>query len=164
MHQVNDVEITPMQEDDIDGVCSLIELQGLIYDNSVDDYHDEFWNIQRKAFFQDAISNKNVLALIARDNGSKEIIGCGVGIISNDDPQCYWIRGKHYGYIRLMRVVSEFRGQGVGAAILAEIMKWFDENNIVDVQLHTSEESKGFYQRHGFHVGEGVEMWRDRPE
>ncbi len=159
---MSDCEIVRAQESDIDGICDLINAIGVTEGDHIADYNDSFWNDRARGFFTDALTNEKVLSIVARLDGT--VIGCGAAIMCDDDPQCYLIRGDYFGYIRYMRTAQEHRNQGIGKAILDELMKWFDENNVDDIQLHSSEKSLEFYEKHGFKIGVGIEMWRDKSQ
>lgn len=150
-------------QSDVSGICELIETVGIVDEDPRTDYSEPYWAQQRKEFFSGAIPNEKVLVVVARSEDSATILACGVGVICDDEPQCYWIQGNQFGYIRYMRTAEKYRNQGIGTAILNEIMKFFDDNGIVDVQLHASQKGQHFYAKHGFHIPVSIEMWRDPP-
>ena len=60
------------------------------------------------------------------------------------------------GRIGRMAVLREWRGSGVGGAMLAELMAEAKRRGMPEVYLHSQSHAKAFYERHGFAV-EGEE-------
>jgi len=60
------------------------------------------------------------------------------------------------GRIGRMAVLREWRGSGVGGAMLAELMAEARRRGMPEVYLHSQSHAKAFYERHGFAV-EGEE-------
>jgi predicted GNAT family N-acyltransferase len=56
------------------------------------------------------------------------------------------------GRIGRMAVVSEWRGRGVGGAILQSLLDAARERGYADLKLHAQTHAIGFYVRHGFAV------------
>jgi len=56
------------------------------------------------------------------------------------------------GHIGRMAVLSNFRHQGVGSAMLKELLKLARHNGITEVMLDAQTSAIGFYQQHGFSV------------
>jgi predicted GNAT family N-acyltransferase len=54
-------------------------------------------------------------------------------------------------------VLAAWRGQGVGGALLAELMRIARERGLAEVVLNAQVPAIGFYSRHGFAV-EGAEF------
>jgi len=55
------------------------------------------------------------------------------------------------GHIGRMAVVPEWRHQGVGSAMLRELLVIAQQWNLTRVFLHAQTSATGFYERHGFH-------------
>lgn len=62
------------------------------------------------------------------------------------------------GRIGRMAVLPEWRGSGVGGAMLAELMAEAKRRGMPEVYLHSQSHAKAFYERHGFAV-EGDEYF-----
>jgi GNAT superfamily N-acetyltransferase len=56
------------------------------------------------------------------------------------------------GQIRYMAVQPDWRGRGVGAAILSALEAMAVENGMGRIELDAREEAVGFYRRHGYEV------------
>lgn len=54
------------------------------------------------------------------------------------------------GQIGRMAVVADWRGRGVGAALLTALLDQARQNGLQEVRLHAQHHAVGFYQRHGF--------------
>jgi len=55
------------------------------------------------------------------------------------------------GHIGRMAVVPEWRHQGVGSAMLRELIQMARQWKLPRVFLHAQTSATGFYERHGFH-------------
>ena len=55
-----------------------------------------------------------------------------------------------WGYLGNMFVRERERNSGVGAELLAVLLRYADDNSLVRVVLNPSERSRPFYARHGF--------------
>lgn len=97
-------------------------------------------------------------AAVAYDSATESVVACGLGIIYDDLPQPWLPNGK-MGYIRWMSTTEDFRGYGVGELILNHLMNWFNENDVVRVQLHASDKAIEFYKQHGFEDTNYDNMW-----
>ena len=60
------------------------------------------------------------------------------------------------GRIGRMAVLAEWRGSGVGGAMLSELVAEARRRGMSEVYLHSQSHAKAFYERHGFAV-EGYE-------
>ncbi len=77
----------------------------------------------------------------------------------------FWVKNKGFivckksrlktGEISLIGVVDKFRGKGIGKALLASSLKWFDKEGFSKVRVRTqliNINSLNFYLSHGFYV------------
>lgn len=60
------------------------------------------------------------------------------------------------GHIGRMAVLREFRGRGVGSAILAKLVEAAALRGDREVQLSAQVHAVGFYRAHGFHAEGGI--------
>lgn len=67
-------------------------------------------------------------------------------------------RIKADGHIGRMAVLGQYRGQGVGSAILNALLEYAMANDYREVYLHAQCSAVGFYERHGFTVSSGEFM------
>ena len=61
------------------------------------------------------------------------------------------------GHVGRMAVLREWRGKGVGSALLTLLLRMAQESGHSTVRLHAQTHAQGFYARHGFAV-EGSEF------
>ena len=75
-----------------------------------------------------------------------------------DNKQCVGtgrlIKNGNLGKIGRMAVMPEFRGQGIGSAILTQLINTGRANGIEQFHLHAQVSARSFYQHHGF-IAEG---------
>ena len=90
------------------------------------------------------------LVLVAQDN--ERVIGYSLSEIKRITPGSK--RGK-YGYVDTMAITNSYRRAGIGDKMFAEVVKWFQSNDITRVEVQTASESVGansFWQKQGFTV------------
>jgi RimJ/RimL family protein N-acetyltransferase len=68
--------------------------------------------------------------LVAEKDG--EIIACGMGQIRLNK---HYYKEKCFGYIGLMSVKKEYRGNGYGGEIIKALQEWFKTKKIAEVKL-----------------------------
>ena len=57
---------------------------------------------------------------------------------------------EYYVYLTNFYVREEFRGEGIGARLLAAVLEWSESRRAERVILWPTERSRKFYLRHGF--------------
>ncbi|MFA4887197.1 MAG: GNAT family N-acetyltransferase [Candidatus Nanoarchaeia archaeon] len=62
----------------------------------------------------------------------KKVVGCGFGEIRKN---VEWGRSKRIGYIGLMFVEEEFRGNKIGKMLVDRLCEWFKERKVGDIRL-----------------------------
>ncbi|MGG1559613.1 GNAT family N-acetyltransferase [Geobacillus thermoleovorans] len=105
---------------------------------------------RQKQWLQQIMDDPGKLAIVAEHDG--EIIG------SLDFHNGHKLRTRHQGFFG-MSVKNGFRGQGIGAALLAALLDWAKENPLIEkVCLEVVADNTNairLYQKFGF-VEEGV--------
>jgi len=73
-------------------------------------------------------------------------------VIAHTDDNEYIATGRmlYDGHIGRMAVLPEFRSQGIGSAILNELVKIAKQQGLNEVFLHAQTSAIEFYQKHGF--------------
>ena len=87
------------------------------------------------ALINDAV---NTLVLVMTING--EVIGCGMGQIRKNE---HYYKDECFGYIGMMSIAHNYRGNGYGPLIIEELINWLKTKNVNEVQL------KAFAGNHG---------------
>lgn len=90
--------------------------------------------------------------------------------ISGNVTERFHPRAPHY-YLFAIGVLPQYKGQGLGTALISQILRTCDEENMPAYLENSKEENIGFYQGHGFKVVEEIQiassspplwlMWRD---
>jgi GNAT superfamily N-acetyltransferase len=121
------------------------------------DYHrqlDGFYSRREDAednfhmYLRDCMDASDCLAIVAVENG--RALGYSVSSISSHPPV---LEIEEYGLIRDMAVGSEYRGRGIGSALLMETLDWFSEKGIERIELHVAAGNpigNSFWSKHGF--------------
>jgi len=71
---------------------------------------------------------------------------------ANDDEYVATGRMLYDGHIGRMAVIPGFRSQGIGSAILNELIEIAEQQGLNEVFLHAQTSAVEFYQKHGFSV------------
>jgi len=66
------------------------------------------------------------------------------------------------GYVTNVYTRPEYRGQGIGAALLEQVTMWATGRDIELLFVWPSDESIGFYERAGFASGRDPLVWESR--
>ena len=69
---------------------------------------------------------------------SDEIVGCGYGLIKQNDSK---FSQKEHGYIGFIYVEKKYRGNGISKYIFDAIFGWLRSKNIIEVKLTVYEEN-----------------------
>ena len=98
------------------------------------------------------------LLVVVEDDG--KVIGCGFGQIRKN---AHYYQQEQFGYIGMMSVLENYRGQGLGGKIIEALFDFFRQKNIKEVKLQVVAGNEGAirsYEKMGFkdHL---LEMKRD---
>ena len=97
---------------------------------------------------KELLESKEVNFLVVE--AEKKIVGCGFGEIRKN---VEWARSKRIGYIGLMFVEEEFRGNKIGKMLVDRLCEWFKEKKVGDIRLKVLKKNIkaiSLYQRAGF--------------
>lgn len=92
----------------------------------------------------------------------ERLVACGAGIMSRRLPNP-WHPDGLAGYVQWMSTEEEFRGRGLGRAVLRAVLAWFEERGVDNVELHATPQGEALYRSEGFWRGIGGLPMRRRP-
>jgi len=136
----------------------VIELAKEMYDAIELGLETTGWEESAIDWLGDASKRGITEVAVAYDSATERVVASGIGIIYEDVPQPWLPNGK-MGYIRWMSTTEEFRGYGVGEQVLNHLMNWFNDNDVVRVNLHAPDKAIDFYRQHGFEDTNFDNMW-----
>jgi ribosomal protein S18 acetylase RimI-like enzyme len=96
------------------------------------------------------MKSEDGLVLVAGDKG--KVIGYSLSEIRRNSPG---LKREKYGYIDEMAVTANYQRRGIGEKMLADIMRWFQSNDIKRVELGTTTQNlvgNSFWQKQGFTI------------
>jgi len=96
------------------------------------------------------MKSEDGLVLVAGDKG--KVIGYSLSEIRRNSPG---LKREKYGYIDEMAVTANYQRRGIGEKMLADIMRWFQSNDIKRVELGTTTQNvvgNSFWQKQGFMI------------
>lgn len=111
------------------------------------DWHDDqltISDIRRRVFIEEQ-RVPEALEWDGQDEAARHVLGSVADIAP-----CATGRLLGSGQIGRMAVLPDYRGQGLGSAILAELLTMATEIGLREVFLHAQVHALAFYERHGF--------------
>ena len=131
------IKITKATSGDIVGIIEMIK-QICDYHCNFDRYYKsfaEYNNLEKEV--SGSLKDKNTIVLLAKLD--KKIIGYCVGGVDSAPNYAQKIK---IGYIYTVIISDEYRGKGIGGKILNELMKWFKQKNIKNIELEIDARNK----------------------
>lgn len=144
------IKITKATPEDMAGIIEMIK-QICDYHCSFDKYYKPFAkysNLEKEVL--GSLKDKNTIVLLAKVD--KKIIGYCVGGVGNAPSYAQKIK---IGYIYTVIINDEHRGKGVGKKILDELMKWFKNKKIKNIELEVDARNKlgiDFWKNNNFFI------------
>lgn len=96
------------------------------------------------------MKSEDGLVLVSGDKG--KVVGYSLSEIHRISPG---LKREKYGYIDEMAVTANYQRRGIGEKMLADIMRWFQSNDIKRVELGTTTQNvvgNSFWQKQGFMI------------
>ena len=97
-----------------------------------------------------AIINDTEKSLLVVVEDDRKVIGCGFGQIRDN---AHYYKQEQFGYIGMMSVLEDYRGQGLGGKILEALLDFFRQKNIKEAKLQVVAGNDGAirsYEKMGF--------------
>lgn len=108
------------------------------------------WEDACAAFLRETLAAGTAAAVVADDpEAPGRLVACGVGTIDRRLPAPRNPDGLH-GYIASMVTEPAWRGRGLAAGIVEELLAWLGERGVYRVDLHASRDGEPIYRRLGF--------------
>ncbi len=159
-------ELSPLvrsaRPDDAAEVARLAELMYRSLGLGVDDDAWNRWRLGAEAAVRTRLGEA-LTVVVAEDPGvSGRLVACGAGAISERLPSPAH-RSARVGYVQWMSTEPEFRGRGLGRAVLGAVLAWFEAHEVDNVELHASADGEALYRSEGFWEGSTALALRRRP-
>lgn len=125
---------------------SLVVLRAQMFDDMGVRTPDDRWKENCRVWFRGALTNPEILVLVAEENGS--VVASGMAELAHGapGPTCPNGRTVHVSNVVTM---AAFRGQGHGSGIMNALVDWASE--VADrAELHASHDGLALYRRLGF--------------
>jgi GNAT superfamily N-acetyltransferase len=117
------------------------------------------WEAVREAsreYFVDALPSGKHCGVVAEADGI--VVGCGGVVFMERPPYQGNLLGRE-AYLMNMYTLPEWRGKGIGAAIVAELLRCAREAGAKRVSLDAEQNARRLYAKAGFHGNvEGMEI------
>jgi ribosomal protein S18 acetylase RimI-like enzyme len=144
------IKIVKAEEHHIPDICKLW-LEFMRYSEDIDPIfapRDGITPVFVNEYLRPAMTSDSSLVLVALDR--KKVFGYSYSIIQ--EPSNLNKR-KRYGRILDLFVTKNYRRQGIGEKMYAEILKWFHSKDIDRVELSIIAKNRtaiSFWEKHGF--------------
>lgn len=122
----------------------LLEKQLIDHERGVIDIIKEGDEVKYQDIMALIQDKENTLLLVMEKEG--EIIACGFGQVRRNAD---YYKHAHFGYIGMMSVSMEHRGQGYAGDIIKELFAWFKTKNITEVKLKVFTNNPGAIKAYG---------------
>jgi GNAT superfamily N-acetyltransferase len=113
------------------------------YDISTLQVHDRRF----REWVRERLRSGKLLGWVAEING--DVVGGACVWLQPTRPRPS-VRGTTVPYLLSMYTEPKFRGRGIGARILNEVIKWATRKHYSRIVLHASKKARPLYLRHGF--------------
>lgn len=82
------------------------------------------------------------------------LVACGAGVVSRRLPNPAHPEGLA-GYVQWMSTEPAFQRRGLGRAVLAAVLRFFEDHGVSNVELHATAQGAPLYRSEGFWRGSG---------
>ena len=144
------IKIVKAEESHIPDICKLW-LEFMQYSADIDpifETRDGAIPVFGKEYLCPAMKSDNSLVLVALDG--EKVVGYSYSLISE---LSRLEKRKQYGCVHDLFITADYRRQGIGEKMYAEILKWFYANDIDRVELQVMAQNKvacSFWKKHGY--------------
>ncbi|MCW2587173.1 MAG: hypothetical protein JWN55_2689 [Frankiales bacterium] len=133
---------------------ALTRLRGLMHEAMGDELH-EVWRERCVADFRRRLGTDEFVAFVVEEQD--EVVSGGVGWLTEHLPSPYQVDARR-GHIGSMSTDPAHRRRGHGRQVLAALMGWFAERDIVRVDLRATPYGQPLYEAFGFRTLGGATM------
>jgi diamine N-acetyltransferase len=146
-----EVVVRPATADDYDALCALFgEVDALHRDHLPQIFRKPPGPVREPEYCRVLLADENVGLFVAEKNAS--LIAFGHAAIRDAPPLPVFVP-RRYAVVEGMGVKAEFRGHGIGRALMHSIAEWASAKGATAIELNVYEfnqEAIAFYQRLGF--------------
>ncbi|HVF21131.1 MAG TPA: GNAT family N-acetyltransferase [Mycobacteriales bacterium] len=130
--------------------AELTDLRAAMYVAWGDDPSGQEWRDSATAMFERRLRDEpeSFVAYVVED-GSGRIVASGVGWVTEHLPNPHNLTGLR-GHIASMSTLEAVRGQGHGRAVIDALLAWFDQRDILRVDLVATPMGEPLYRSVGF--------------
>jgi GNAT superfamily N-acetyltransferase len=156
---MSDVVVRAAQANDFPEICRL----------AINTWHDmdvHFdrgpWQQEADSFFRSSLIAGTLNAFVAEHpEDQNQLVAASVGVIMNVMP-APWLPNGRMGYIQWSQTEAAYRRKGIGSRIIEELLKWFDQQQVVRIQVHASGDGVRLFTRFGFEDTSYPNLWLRR--
>lgn len=144
-----------------DDIPELLRLRGVMFDAMDRREDDGAWQESSATLLREGFARGDVAAFVVdHPDTPGRVVSGGVAVIVQRLGNARNPSGR-YGHVQSMATDPEFRRQGLARAVLAALLAWFEQRDIVAVDLHASPMGEPLYRSMGFREGHEPELrWR----
>jgi len=132
-----------------DDAGQLAELRAVMLDDlaGTSSAPEQPWWIESVAWFREHLAGDDVVAFVADDDG--RLVAAAVGIRERRPPRPANLSGWA-GHVSSVATRVDARRRGHARAVVELVVRWFDENGVLSLDLTTSRDAEQLYRSLGF--------------
>lgn len=132
--------------------AEIIRLAAIMYDSMGIDAEDAAWRRAARTSVKERLGHDLAAAVADHPDKPGYLLASGAGCITSRLPGPTNLAGT-VGYIQWVATEPEWRGQGLARAIMARLLDWCREREVVSVELHATPDAEHLYRSLGFGLG-----------
>lgn len=146
---VHALKIRPATADDAPEV---VRLAASMYESMGLDGRDAGWRETARVVFTERLGLDAAAFVADHPEESGRLIASGAGTISQRLPSPVNVSAR-VGYIQWVSTDPAWRGRGLGGAVMGELLQWYREQKVLNVELHATADGERVYRALGFDEG-----------
>jgi len=145
--------ITPRRAT-VDDVPTVVRFGSLMFQSMGE--MDVSWMPDAHTVLREGMEQGRMMAVVAED-GPGVIVSSAVGVRWERLPSPNNHLG-HGGYVQYVWTEPEFRGRGLARRVLTELLEWFREAGVANVDLRATTIAEPIYRSLGFHEADNAAL------
>ena len=110
---------------------------------------DMSWMPNAEQVLRQGLSRGQMMAVVAEDQERHDVVSSAVGVQWDRLPSPNNHSGRG-GYVQYVWTEPDFRGLGLARRVLMELIDWFREVGVANVDLHATSVAEPIYRAIGF--------------
>ena len=148
----------PVRAATVDDAAEVVRLAAVMYASMGLDVSDPAWMRAAEGAFRSRLGD-DLAAFVVDHPGGARLAASGAGTISRRLPSPNNPTAR-VGYIQWVATDADARRQGFARAVMQALLDWYDEQQVVVVELHATDDGEALYRALGFGQEGGIALRR----